>query len=686
MTTHDLVRLRDIGPSVGTGLPASPFALSPDKRQIAFVLSRADPKANDYCQALVVMDLTPDASPRLLDMGGNLIANKSWWRGTRFNSGSAIINTPQWSPDGKQIAYLRLENDLVQARLVRPDGPSVRTVTASRTDVRKLGFSDQGRLIFANEPGIEAAEAARRDEALRGYLYDEAFVPNASSRPSIAGPVPEAVHSLGLETNKERPATAEEAAILNRTRDITWSQDALLVAQSKSGWKAWTARLDPGAYAGQADLFVQAPHESAVRCLEAACMTGPRGIEGLWWSEAENSLIFLRRGGWADSQMLLYRWRPGRAAQQILATNDLLVGCQFVREHLLCAREASARPRRIVLIDARTGSQTELFDPNPEYRGLRLGRTERLHWKTPDGVECFGDLVLPPDYDGARPLPTITVQYLTRGFLRGGVGDEYPIFPLAAQGFAVFSFQRPPDFYETIKDGSLTSFTDAQRADTQNWNDRTRVNSALMGGLDLLVARGIADPARLGITGLSDGATTTQFALVNGPHRFAAAAVSTGFMEPGSTQIYGGIAWGEQLATFGYPSLDQDQTAFWKPISVALNAQSIETPILMQVADEEYLTALESFAHLRAWDRAVEMYVFPAEHHIKQKPSHRLAIYERVIDWFGFWLLGKTDTTTAKAPQYVRWNKLKVGQPDPRETRMDIAPTQASTSTSDKSR
>ena len=37
----------------------------------------------------------------------------------------------------------------------------------------------------------------------------------------------------------------------------------------------------------------------------------------------------------------------------------------------------------------------------------------------------------------------VVVQYDTRGFLRGGTGDEYPIQAFANRGYAVLSFRRP---------------------------------------------------------------------------------------------------------------------------------------------------------------------------------------------------------------------------------------------------
>jgi hypothetical protein len=111
-----------------------------------------------------------------------------------------------------------------------------------------------------------------------------------------------------------------------------------------------------------------------------------------------------------------------------LKTEDLITGCELASDTLICLHEASKQPRRIIRINSGSGARTILFDPNPSFRRLQMGGVKRLRWKNSIGIECFGDLVLPQKHSNQSKIPLIVVQYLTRGFLRGGVGDEYPIF------------------------------------------------------------------------------------------------------------------------------------------------------------------------------------------------------------------------------------------------------------------
>src|SRR3546814_16176828 len=66
VTPEKLLALRDIGsryPARGRDL----FSISPDMRFVAFQLHQADPGQNAYCVALVVVELVPGATPRILD-------------------------------------------------------------------------------------------------------------------------------------------------------------------------------------------------------------------------------------------------------------------------------------------------------------------------------------------------------------------------------------------------------------------------------------------------------------------------------------------------------------------------------------------------------------------------------------------------------------------------------------------
>ncbi len=109
----------------------------------------------------------------------------------------------------------------------------------------------------------------------------------------------------------------------------------------------------------------------------------------------------------------------------------------------------------------------------------------------------------------------------------------------------------------------------------------------------------------------------------------------------------------------GYPELTEDGSAFWAAYSLTANARAVRTPLLIQIPDSEYLIALPTYMALTEQHKPVEMRVFPDETHVRWQPAHRLAIYNRSLDWFDFWLRGKQDAAFAKADQYARWRAMR---------------------------
>jgi hypothetical protein len=109
----------------------------------------------------------------------------------------------------------------------------------------------------------------------------------------------------------------------------------------------------------------------------------------------------------------------------------------------------------------------------------------------------------------------------------------------------------------------------------------------------------------------------------------------------------------------GLSALTRPNPDFWRPYSLALNADQIDRPLLMQISDSELLYALETFSALREQRQPVDMYVYRGEFHFKWQPAHRRAIYARNLDRFSFWLQGRIDPSPAKAARFRRWEALR---------------------------
>jgi dipeptidyl aminopeptidase/acylaminoacyl peptidase len=542
----------------------------------------------------------------------------------------------QWSPDSSWIAYSAKRAGSVQVWRTRRDGGQQEQLTHQNDDIVSFTWSSDGtRLIFATSSARRAFERGLRAEATRGYLYDKRFAPYYSRAPMFdPDPAyPRVVHVRELVSTVERLATPGEIREL--------------AAHEQREQALSTAYLEP-AHGG-----VDAPMR-VIGCLAAEC-TGY--FKGAWSRDHGKRISFLR---WVNGRnygpLALYEWRAGgKTVTEMLRADALIEGCSLLESAVLCGMEAPTMPRRLVALDLGTGKWRTMYDPNPVFQRLRFGDVMALTWHDRDGVEGFGHFVKPVGYQSGHRYPLIIVQYRSRGFLRGGVGDEYPIQLFAAAGFAVLSFHRP-DEWEIA--ATAANRDELERKGWIGHHDRRRVLSVLEAGIDNLASQGFIDPSRVGITGLSDGGINVAFALIHAPQRFAAAAASWSAWNP-LTYYLAGLKFQPQLYAWDIPNPDADARDFWRGVSLGLNAAHIDTPLLLQVADRELLAETHTVTGLTEYHKPVEMHVFPDEYHIKTQPIHRYSVYRRNVQWFQFWLQHLEVSDPLDDQQYARWRALR---------------------------
>jgi dipeptidyl aminopeptidase/acylaminoacyl peptidase len=617
---------------------------------VAFQLRRADPRTNAYCVAMVVMDLGPGAQPRIVDLGGDPIRARIDFRGKAdFPTGIAVVVTPHWTPDSRWILFRKRSHGASQVWRASVDGGGSEPLTASDVDVEDFRISADGStIVYAARPGVALARAAIVREELTGFHYDDRYAAMSSNRPFPPMPIARATFVLDLATRATRAAAPQEAQLLGERDDM--DEEIWTSSRSPSGRRAWNGDRvrpwEPG------PLLAETRDGIRASCGDAACA----GASRPWWSPDGTRVRYFRREGWGRASTAIYEWLPGAGApRRLYLTDDVLNDCQPLEDQLLCLREGSREPRRLERLDPESGRRTILFDPNPGFGELTLGRVERLRLVNSFNYQTVADLVLPVGYRQGRHYPLIVVQYQTRGFLRGGTGDDYPIQAFANRGYAVLSIERPP-----MIGGDLVDPLAAERINLAGFADRRSTLATVEAGVRLLIDRGIADPARIGLTGMSNGATTVVYALLHS-NLFSAVAMSNCCFDT-TLPIRVGPAAGRYFRAEGYPGLTDDGAAFWDQISLSRNARRVRTPILVQVADDEYLSALESFTALREVGAPIDMFVFPGEHHVKWQPAHRLAVYERALDWFDYWLRGIRSPVPERQAELAQWDSLRTSQ------------------------
>lgn len=650
LTPEDLARLRDIGPTDPQYFADPFFTVSPDGRLAALQLRQADPQHNVYCLAMIVVDLSRRQSPRVIDEGGEpLLMTFDDFRGfTDFPTGFMRVVTPRWSADGKWVAFLKHSGGTTQVWRAFVDGSDSAPLTHSEADVVDFRISPDGRgIVYATRPGAVAQLRQYDKEGLNGWHYDERFVPWLSKYPLPRAPVSRQVAVLDIASGAERAPTPQEALLVAVDHQII-ANSGENAAIDAEGIEIAATNLGGGAKAGA--FHARGASGSMATCAASAC----DGAYAPWWMPGHGHVGFFRWEGAANASTAIYDWDIGSGrVRRVQLTDDVLSSCTPQGGSLLCLVDSSLQPRRLVRLDPVNGARETLFDPNPEFTHLTLGRPERLHWRNAFGIDTIADLVLPVGYQSGKRYPMVVVQYDTRGFLRGGTDDEYPIQAFANRGYAVLSFRRPA--FPT--DRGARNYEEAGRKDLERFVDRRSVQSSLERGVKIAVDRGIADPKRVGITGLSDGTSTVEWALIHSSI-FSAAAVSSCCWDPDFTAM-AGPSFAKHFLAEGYPGILGRNDVFWKDVALEVSAHRISAPILVNASEDEFLTAIETYAALREAGVPIDMFEYPGEHHARWQPAHRLATYRRSLDWFDYWLRDVRSNAPDRQTELKGWDRLR---------------------------
>ena len=656
VTVLDLLHLRDM----------SGLSISPDGRYAAFQLQRANLATNSYELAWYVTSTSRPNSATNVGDGGKPV----WPVGADgIQNGTSAVRPPRWSPNGQWLAYLVRDESGLQIWRSAADGRAQEQITHNRNDVADFIWSEDGsKIYFTVDESRARIEEELLEEGERGYLVDDRYIPYYSSkpvwRPSILSSSNPSVLVVELQTGDERTATNDEALIYEAKTapKLTSYPYARVVAYSPvTGTVAWTEptqlKYEEAPYP-QMSLYAEQESGSGrtFKCGKPLCKGQIRGV---WIVPQASDVYFLRREGVENSSQGLYAWTPETGTVRlILRTDDDLQSCANATSGLVCFHESALTPRRLVSVNLSTGQLTTLVDANPEFQHLEKGVTSKITWKSNEyDEEAFGHLVLPLNYDSDRRYPLVVTTYYSRGFLRGAVGDEYPIQVFSANGFAVLDFDQPSDWtlYATA-----TSSKDIDRALRNDDGMHKRIKSSLDVAIDMLIRRGLVDPHRIAMTGLSLGSELTLYSITRS-NRFAAAAISSPSREP-LLYYLGGIRKQDRLRSFGYGHPARNAAGRWANHAVSSNIDVIKTPLLLQASDSEYLIALETFAAMREAHKPFEMYVFPDEKHVKMQPRHRYNIYRRNLQWLKFWLQGIEDQDPLDPMQYARWRDMRSQQ------------------------
>jgi dipeptidyl aminopeptidase/acylaminoacyl peptidase len=271
-----------------------------------------------------------------------------------------------------------------------------------------------------------------------------------------------------------------------------------------------------------------------------------------------------------------------------------------------------------------------LADLSPELADVAVGAVEEIHWRAEDGTKLAGLLVKPLDYQPGRRYPLIVDVHggpiggiYGAGSLLGNTPMEWHMW--AARGFAVLA----PDYRASGVYG-WSKIIDS--VDKQEFFSRDMAD--VVGGVDAVIDRGIADPNRLAILGVSYGAAVTNWVITHSA-RFKAA-----ISYEGPAEWY--LAYGVGLAVGGQAHIEwmfkgkpwQAQQNYRKNSAIEY-VRGMTIPTLFFVGERGVPAYHSEFLYtaLRQQGVDAQLVIYGGEGHSITRPENRRDLLERAVRW-----------------------------------------------------
>lgn len=629
-------------------VPEAP-AIAPDGAHVAYVLRRADLEADRDARALWLAATDGATPPRALTDG-------------------PADTAPAWSPDGARLAFLREDDDgRPQLWLLTLDGGAASPLAALPLGAGAPAWSPDGtRIAFCapvdrdGAPAHAPIVADRLDyiaegRGLRGSVRDHVHVVDVAS--GAAQRLTDGDWDAGAPawspdgTQLAFPAATDPDADLKRNRGahviaadggeprrvghadgwagpLTWTEDGAALVMAGT----------PGAPNGHYGLLRVALHDAAAEVVNLAApldrnvMFGSPGYPGTTPRLAGDGATVLfcstDRGHVGLYRVPLDGSAPPRAiaggGDAVLNVSTVTVGAgrgAFV----LTTPETFGE---IAVLDLDAGAEPVVLTAHTEAAlpgVVPFGRTERA-FAISDGTTVHAWLMRDP---AAPPGPQPVLVDIHGGPHNSWKGtlDEVHLYhhELVAAGWTILMIN------PRASDGWGEAFFTAAiggwgTADIQDFLEP----------LDQLVAEGVADPARLAVTGYSYGGFMTCYLTSRDP-RFAAAVAGGISSDLVSMAGTADNRRGLSIQFGGRPWEHRERYAEQSPYTCV---EDVVTPTLLVHGEHDHRSP---FGQAQQWHTALrergvptQLVIYPGASHnftINGRPSHRLDLNRRVRDW-----------------------------------------------------
>ena len=659
MTIDDVMSIRAV----------SDPRVSPDGRFVAFVVTQVDMKTN-FRNSDVWAVATGGGEPRPL--------TQSLKRD----------DAPQWSNDSQKVAFISDRDGRAQIHVIRIDGGEAERVTDAKTAVQSFAWSPDGKRIayIAADPVPEAKEKEKKDgfdQIVVDADYQFAHINVIDLSSSSSGETPKpikltegALHVAELDWSPDGKYIAFTARGTPKLADGSTTELYAIDAENKQPAQpgkltnndraesniAWSPDGKTLSYLSTSDKYptIGPSRVHLLSIIEVETKTGPHSIHGLSAQGTPKILQpqfngYITRHEWSSNGKFIffsadvgvyrriYRLATDSGKLETWSDEAKLQGSFSLSQKndlMAYLSEDATRPADVTItssgpeVSGRSVSLTKsLTHMNPQADAFALGRVEVVKWKSSkDGREIEGLLVYPIDYEQGKRYPLITsIHGGPEGAYQLSFMSGYGEFPhiYAAHGYASFF----PNFRGSSNYGA--EFASANVGDLGGGDYQD-----VMSGVDYLIGRGIADPARLAIKGYSYGGYLSGW-VIGHTDRFKVAVFGAGLSNAISYYSTGDIQYQRETLHQGTPWRNNQNLIERSPVFYLQNAK---TPSLIYHGERDERVplgqSLETYMGLKKAGVTTQLIIYPREGHGLREPKHQLDKMRREMDWIEKYIHG----------------------------------------------
>jgi dipeptidyl aminopeptidase/acylaminoacyl peptidase len=595
-------------------------------------------------------------------------------RPKQLTSGDASDFDPQWSPDGRTIAFLSDAGRPGVAGLYQLDLDNNRVAPLDQsihsTPVVEFAWSPAGNQIAftrADDPsdaawrrvavGLDAREYSAGWRSARLHLLQ---VPNGEIR-AITPPdthitafawapnADELCYVIPIDSSTSETGVAstwiERVALTGGARQLvcTWTGTVIELLWSGDGQHLLFMATLSESQLSSRGVFRVAVSGGVPKHLALGTLTCARGI--VQPPRGPRSVVAQACGlgtrlCWLDpitgESEVLYPddSQCGEAGEDIAAW---AIGSDFDQTLLAVVRGAGRAPWEIWTgpPNHRWSSRDlrQVTNHSAQLSTVEFGQQVPFQWSTVDHSNLDGMVIYPPNDPMSAPSPMIVLVHpgpygrWNAGFQLGWRNWAQW---LAAAGYRVLL----PNPRGGLGHGERFAAAVRGTVGGPDYQD-------IMLAIDVAIQSGIADPNHLAIAGWSHGGYIAAWAITQ-THRFRAAIVGAGVTEWGSMVISSDMPEFQRELCGGAPwdGPGPHLYAMRSPISYA---SRVRTPVLLLHGEEDTRVpvsqAVGFYRALRQHRIPCELVVYPRESHEINEPAHRVDLLERVLAWYERWIL-----------------------------------------------